>query len=342
MTDGRSPRPSAPSRPIFVGGTGRSGTTVVGQLLGRHPDVFPLVPTEVRFLTASGGLIDLMRVSAAAARRSRTTTLVRAIRGTRPKVTAEAFSARMLDHWYRWTAPDETVRGLHLGGLERPALEWALDGLGVRMKADPEGTARALAEEILGRLAHGSSRWVETTPGNAIRANGLRVLFPDMRLVHVVRDGRDAAASIATMFWGPNDIVEALDWWAGKTAYAYAALASFPEDRHVTVRLEDLVQRDREASYERLREAMELTPSDEMRAFFDERMSSDRAHVGRWRSALSRDDAARFDDRYRLRLRELRQRFGPVPPTEDLDAPPVGAGDDDHQSVAVTSGTPGA
>ena len=36
--------------PIFIGGTGRSGTTIVGDLLNEHPEVRTSLPTEIRFI----------------------------------------------------------------------------------------------------------------------------------------------------------------------------------------------------------------------------------------------------------------------------------------------------
>jgi len=46
----------AHSGPIFVGGTGRSGTTVTAMALGSHPRIH-MVPIEVRFIVDPGGAL---------------------------------------------------------------------------------------------------------------------------------------------------------------------------------------------------------------------------------------------------------------------------------------------
>src|SRR5947207_2280859 len=48
---------SAPS-PIFVAGTGRSGTSQLADILGQHPQIHR-IPIETRFIVDPGGLRDL-------------------------------------------------------------------------------------------------------------------------------------------------------------------------------------------------------------------------------------------------------------------------------------------
>ena len=45
--------------PLFVGGTGRSGTTVVARILGSHPDTY-MIPIEVRLIVDDDALCDLV------------------------------------------------------------------------------------------------------------------------------------------------------------------------------------------------------------------------------------------------------------------------------------------
>ena len=44
---------------IFSGGTGRSGTTVVADLLNQHPEVRSSLPIELKFVSNAGGLLDI-------------------------------------------------------------------------------------------------------------------------------------------------------------------------------------------------------------------------------------------------------------------------------------------
>ncbi len=46
--------------PIFIGGTGRSGTTALGDLLNEHSMVRTSNPTEIKFLANRGGFLDVI------------------------------------------------------------------------------------------------------------------------------------------------------------------------------------------------------------------------------------------------------------------------------------------
>ena len=52
--------PSGLERPVLVGGTGRSGSTIVGHLLDHHPDLTLTRPMEVRFIAGHQGLSDAL------------------------------------------------------------------------------------------------------------------------------------------------------------------------------------------------------------------------------------------------------------------------------------------
>jgi len=45
--------------PLFSGGSGRSGTTIIVNLLKSHPEIHSSLPREIKYLTSRYGLVDL-------------------------------------------------------------------------------------------------------------------------------------------------------------------------------------------------------------------------------------------------------------------------------------------
>ncbi|KIX13491.1 hypothetical protein X474_13480 [Dethiosulfatarculus sandiegensis] len=83
--------------------------------------------------------------------------------------------------------------------------------------------------------------WVEKTPDNALMAGFIARCFGNLRLINIVRDGRDVACSLMDEPWGPNDPCEALDWWAKRLTASMDQVSRLPEPTHITIRYEDLI-----------------------------------------------------------------------------------------------------
>ena len=146
------------------------------------------------------------------------------------------------------------------------------------------------------------------TPATALNATSLLRLFPDMKMVHVVRDGRDVAASVARLWgWGPE---AALEWWLRRVRRVFLEQLKLPAGTMLTLRLERLVVTDRERSYAALLDFLRLEDEPEMRRFFDERVSPERMRTGPWRELMTEDRGQRFAERYREMLAELEDELG--------------------------------
>ncbi len=276
---------AAPStmRPIFVGGTGRSGTTITSGLLGRHPDLKRL-RTETKFISSTGGLCDLVE----------------------GRTTVERFERRLYDQWF----DRGEAKGLKVI-LERADIDAALAHLRTELDADPYAAAGAFAHRLLDPLAAAGNQrgWIEMTPSAALEGRRLLRMFPDMKLLHMVRDGRDVACSLLRMTWGPNDLHGGLDWWAERLERAFAACESLPADRVLVVRLEDLVVHGRDREYARILAFLDLDDAPRMRAFFDTQMPAEAMHAARWRGEVPPAMLPAFEDHYR-RIVERLERLG--------------------------------
>jgi hypothetical protein len=275
-----SPGPEFP-HPVFVGGTGRSGTTVTARLLGLHPR-YQVLPKEVRF--HADGLPELLE-----GRRS-----------------LEWFVKRLRNYWYFRVVSDGTERGVW-DLVPPPEFEAAVTSFEELYPTHPEEAARALVRAFFDAFARRRNRatWVESTPTNAQAAPTLHSLFPSMRLIHLIRDGRDVACSVPKRRWGPTTIEDSLEWWARNLALAERGTAQVPDESVLTIRLEDFVRDRREETYARMLEFLELPDDPRMRRWFEGKMSGGRAHLGRWRSELSRDERARLEGNYSRVLEEL-------------------------------------
>jgi hypothetical protein len=273
------PGPATTLPPVFVGGSGRSGTTITGRLVGAH-SAYKVLSIEVRFISDPGGLVHLAE-GATSFRR---------------------FSRRIRNKWYT----RREGHGLHRI-LEREAIEGPLEVLRQRLARDRWLAGRAYAHELLDRfaLAADARGWVEQSPTNTRVAAGLVRMFPGARVIHVVRDGRDVACSLVRQPWGPNDFHSGLEWWARRYRYSAAALAAAPPDSVLTFRMEDLMDRDREGTFGGLLAFLGLDEDEAIRSYFDGTVTRDKAHIGRWRTDVPADERPAFEAHYERLLADL-------------------------------------
>ena len=290
----------SPDRPVFVGGTGRSGTTIAGRLLGHHRDLRATNPRELRFIASRGGLAD-------------------AYAGM---VTPQQVVADLWEHWYRRTKPSGATSGL-FRRLDRASMTQAcaeyIDGFA----ADPLTASRHFAETIVSsppasgvrRARAMKSRWVDTTPANARAADRVLALFPEGVVVHMMRDGRDVAASFVSKSFGPSNVFEALEAWRERMIEAYRAELACPAGRFVRVDLHALSVTRWDETLATLLEALDAPSDARMSTWFDSHVLAQQAHVGRWRRDYDDATAQRLDERYEEICREFDASGVPYPST---------------------------
>ena len=123
---------------------------------------------------------------------------------------------------------------------------WLIDDDAVRRKfsrhSDP--TYRDLVSAPFEAYAEvmEKPRWGDKTPDYVHHLRELLELFPGARVIHVIRDGRDVAASLAERPFGPpSPVVGAFRWRRYVRAGLRAGRWLGPE-RYLEVRLEDLIR----------------------------------------------------------------------------------------------------
>jgi hypothetical protein len=280
--------------PVFVGGTSRSGTHAVAHLLGQSSR-FHLIPRELGFHAVPEGLVGYVR----------------------ERFDREELIERLRRRWWRVVPGTVGFEGV----VTREELAAALADF-AEAPDDRVASSRALLEALLDPLAReaGKPSWVEKTTQTVVAAPVLLSMFPDAGIVHVVRDGRDVACSVARMPWGPDTVPEAVEYWADRLRRAEAGARAVPPGRLLVIHLEDLVLLDRERSYERLLDYLGLESETAMRSFFESELTPERAHLGRWRTELDAAEREKVDAVYQDVLRRLRDEgVTSIPPERALD-----------------------
>ncbi len=191
-------------RPVFIAGCDRSGTTLLGDLLGSSR--WSVTTPESQFiheLLLRIGLGDFSQAEEA---------------------------ADWLQEHFRYATWELGLDDLQLAGLidlyqPRRSIE-NLVGVYAR-RHHPEKPAADV--------------WIDHTPDNFKYQGMLKHLFPDARFIHIVRDGRAVCASIKRLDWGPNNAYMASRHWADRLREAMAVEVS-EGDNCLRVRFEDLLQ----------------------------------------------------------------------------------------------------
>jgi len=298
--------------PVFVGGTGRSGTTVIGDLLANHSRIRTSTPIEIKFLTNRSGLVDVVfgynqeiekksgKVSILNFRTYRKRK--RKEKERFAKILAE-FNKFIWEKWWDIDAPPPHGRGL-ISGISKGDLEDLLARLERELKLNRRWAARRFMGAFISKQFDAGDEiyWVETTPMNIPEANKLQELFPNALFINMVRDPRDVIASLLTKNWGPTTPLEGLDWIEKRLLAGHEALSVINPAKKITIALEDLAINSREQTYKKLLAFLKISDEPAMQKFFVESMTPDAATSGRWKAEIDSPEFSAGYEEMRSRL----------------------------------------
>jgi len=305
---------------VFIGGTGRSGTTVLKGILAMHPDILSM-QGELRVIVDSGGALDLVhslstlwspyRASDAI---DRFVLLMRANArsATRIGTLAERLERRL---WLRLGVTPRRYLGrnftqffprdYYFRRLKRLAVELSVcetpgHYIGSRafvrhsrlLETRPScaakiGTTVARYFDDLynsARTRNHESLWLDDTPYNFVHALQLRELFPHANFIHIYRDPRDVLASSLNFGWGGSCIRAAAVRLSALYGRWNDISRSLPSDSYRMVSLESLAA-DPHGVLSELCAFLNLQATAAMLS-----VPLDKVHAGRWRRELSDAD----------------------------------------------------
>jgi hypothetical protein len=294
--------------PVFSGGTGRSGTTIIANLLHRHPEIHTSLPREIRYLTDRRGLLDLnfgRPLNFETNRRELATRLTLTTRVLLGRDTRQdMFKSCMYRRWWNQPGKNGKPKGL-IRGLSTDELESALNRFDSNFPVSAVSASRKLFFELCNMQIKDPivKYFIDSTPLNIQNADRILRLLPDSLFLNMVRDGRDVAISVSKETWGPNSPEDALGWWKARIEKSFSALKRIPEKNYLTLRLEDLVEREREESYKKVLTFLNLEENMELRNYFEKVLSADKMSKGSWVKTV--ENPEKFNAKYTEILKSL-------------------------------------
>jgi hypothetical protein len=252
--------------PVFVAGTGRSGTSQIAEVIGEHPRIHR-IPMETRFIIDPGGLRDVAEalttrydpiVAEDALRRLSDFLTIRVPgrRDDRGKTVPELVGERryrdaVAELWPQLIATTfDMPIAAGSGNADRPAgpfeprTQRRVIPRYFSDRSELLAILRGTVDTMFGGAAAdaGKPAWCEKTPFNLLCMDFLWELFPEATIVHIKRHPVAVVASHLDQPWAPPSVDGALSWV--KPVYdrwlAWKATAELTDKRYVEVKAEDL------------------------------------------------------------------------------------------------------
>jgi hypothetical protein len=299
-----------PFTPLFTGGSGRSGTTIIVNLLKSHPEIHSSLPREVKYVTSRYGLVDLNF--------GRPIRLEEDFKGVRNNLAArinnrvykskeELFLIFLKSKWWSETGKKGNPRGL-VQGVTKEQLADISSRFSSSYKKDLLVASRELFYDLSScQFKKDTVRYfADSTPVNTMQAHFIYQLFPDALFINMIRDGRDVAYSVSKESWGPSDPFKGLKWWGNRVLVSHQSLSQLPDKQHLEIRLEELVVSDREAQYLKILNFLGISDHPSVHEFFNLEMRPEKMSQGEWKEKVK--DTIAFDKEYDKVLSKLKQQ----------------------------------
>lgn len=273
--------------PIFSGGVGRSGTTVIGDLFKNHTEVFVGMPYEVKFITELFGLVDFS-FGVRNFQKTQITTygqfLATVSKFDTPKMRFVKFKKMLFSQW--WDKTEYNPGGGIGMSIDKTTMNKILDEFYLQLDSPIEAARNFTFNYIKNHKDYsGQKYWIDTSPANIMYADLIYRIFPETKFIEMRRNPLDNIGSVLKQTWGPNNEDFAIKWWSDRIKKADSAIKQIPQNSHMLLTLEDLIRDDRDYSYNKLCSLIGISNNQtKVIEYFNNNLIIKNANFDRWKN----------------------------------------------------------
>lgn len=196
-------------KPIFIVGCERSGNTLIRLMLNQSPILY--IPSESGFLHK-----------------------------LRQQKQLYGDFTQPYQRWFfiRDLQTNKATSKTFTFPIFKLTVEEAEAALSLAAPTNYPGAASALFTASASK--QGKKQWGDKTPRNVFEISWLAEAFPHAKFVHIIRDGRDVAASVVKAGW-VNNFIKGAHYWQERVEAGMSAGSALGKERYYEVRYEELV-----------------------------------------------------------------------------------------------------
>lgn len=271
--------------PIFSGGVGRSGTTLIGHLFKNHKDVFFAKPYEVKFITNVFGLVDLsfgMRDFPKTQITKYAQVATKISKFDSSQKSFIKFKKSVLGEW--WDVSEYNPDGGLGNAMSKSTMEQMLSELESNLNNPVNAARNFLFSYVLNHKEYsGQKYWIDTSPTNIMYSDLIYNIFSEAKFIEMRRNPLDNIGAVLKQSWGPNDENFGIKWWSDRIKGADSAVAKIPSEKHILLTLEDFVKNERNKSYSALCSFIGISNNEqEVINYFNNNITIENANFDRW------------------------------------------------------------
>lgn len=258
---------------VFITGTGRSGTNILKKIFSQHPDIASL-PFEYRFTIDPDGVLDFYNsypsswspygadhkikrlesylLGLASQSEEKQKRVEKSINNDRLLMSGPSYAGWELDKHipgystYVKKLIDDLTAFKHAGvwpgtkeGIENNQMYFAAPMSKEELKPIVQSFLQNCFQSI--RDHQKKSILQEDNTHNLLYANDLLSMFPEGKMIHIVRDPRDVISSLKMQRWTPSSINELITWYNAIMDQWQIQKALLNSNQFIEIRFEDLI-----------------------------------------------------------------------------------------------------